>query len=52
MHVREYKPDQSKVSFKQVIRPGDREITIIFTGTVNEDELQVKRELRSLPAGH
>ena len=39
------KVEGDQVSFKQILRPGNREVTIIYTGTVDGDEIQFKREL-------
>ena len=43
--IQDGKVEGDQVSFKQHIRPGGREITIIFTGTVKGDEIQFKRAL-------
>lgn len=43
--IQDGKVEGDQVSFKQIFSTGNREITIIFTGTVNGDEIQFKREL-------
>ena len=43
--IQDGKVEGAQVSFKQILRPGNREITIIYTGTVDGDEIQFKREL-------
>ena len=46
--IQDGKVEGDQVSFKQIFSTGNREITIIFTGTVNGDEIQFKHELPEL----